>query len=237
MTSSTKVPFDPNEQIIDPNGINAPRPEPTSVALTFTGAQRLVPPTPPTPVHSVDHLYYDPADFTGLASTTLPFVAAPITSVTPGKTPGGYALLRAPLRSLMLADAKRRIALGNVADPNPQVSDSGTPRADLVAWINALSDWLSAYNARAGTNWPLTGTNTVLGDPAGARAFFDHFYGGLLDDELRALADLPGNFIGFARVNGKLLNPGFDDIRLGRRHGIRSHCLQAGRRERGREQQ
>ena len=202
VTSSTKDPFDPSEQIIDPNGINAPQPEPTSVALTFTGPQRLVPPTPPTPVHSVDHLYYDPADFTGLASTTLPFVAASMPGVS------GYVLERDTLRSLMLADAKRRIALQNVADPNPQVEDGGAPRADLVAWINALSEWLSAYNIRAGTNWPLTGPNTVLGDPAGARAFFDHFYGGLLDDELRALADLTGNFVGFARVNGQPLPTG-----------------------------
>ena len=69
------------------------------------------------------------------------------------------------------------------------------------------AQWLTAYNIRAGKNWPLTGTNTVLGDPAGARAFFDHFYGGLLDDELRALADLNGNSSGFSRVNSQLFPP------------------------------
>ena len=98
----------------------------------------------------------------------------------------------------MLADMKRRIALGNAADPNPVVSDGGGPRPDLQAWIAALSDWLNAYNQGAGTAFTMA---TVLTDSAARRSFTDHFYGGLLDDELRALADMPDNAQGFARVN------------------------------------
>jgi hypothetical protein len=42
----------------------------------------------------------------------------------------------------------------------------------------------------------------VLADADGQRAFLEHFHDGLLDDELRALADVPANLAAFARVNG-----------------------------------
>ena len=41
----------------------------------------------------------------------------------------------------------------------------------------------------------------MLTDAGGQRALIEHFYGGLLDDELRALADVPGNSAAFAQVN------------------------------------
>jgi hypothetical protein len=196
---STQNPFLANEQIIDPNGINPARPEPQSVKLIFNGPQRLVPPTPPTPVHVVDHVYYDPADATGLASKTLPFT-------TPaGAGISGYVLARAPVRSLAIADIKRRIALANLADNNPVVIDGGQPRPDLVAWIASLAQWLAGYNAVAGTSWTVA---NALEDTAAQRAFIEHFYGGLLDDELRALADLAANAAGYARVNPQPFAPG-----------------------------
>ncbi|MCP3711112.1 hypothetical protein M3I54_29750 [Paraburkholderia sp. CNPSo 3274] len=197
VTGSTQTPFAPNEMIVDPNGLNAPRGQPASAAVSFSGPQRLVPPTPPTPVHSVHHEYFDRADFTGQASRTLPFD----TTATTGTD--SFSLYRAPVQSLVLADMKRRLALGNAADANPTVLDSGTPRKDLQAWIGALGAWLDAYNQgnsnRAPSSWTLA---NVLSDASARRAFGEHFYGGLLDDELRALADLPDNATGFARVNG-----------------------------------
>ena len=200
---STEDPFLQNEQIIDPNGVNPPRTQPQSVVVMFTGAQRLVPPTPPTPVHEVHHVYYDPADFNGRASKTLPFD----TSATAGVD--GFVLQRAPVQSLMLADMKRRIALANAADPNPVVIDGGGPRPDLQAWIGALPSWLAAYNAGTRLRPPSTFTMAdVLSDSSARQSFMDHFYGGLLDDELRALADMPNNAIGFARVNSTPAKPG-----------------------------
>ena len=203
VTGSTVDPFLAGEQIIDPNGLNPPRPQPRSAAVMFTGAQRLVPPTPRTPVHEVHHVYYDPADFNGQASKTLPFNTSPIAGVD------GFVLQRAPVQSLMLADIKRRIALANAADPNPVVIDGGGPRADLQAWIGALPSWLAAYNAGTRLRPPSTLTMAnVLSDLSARQSFMDHFYGGLLDDELRALSDISDNAIGFARVNSSRLLPG-----------------------------
>lgn len=195
---STLVPFDPNEQIVDPNGINAARPEPSSAVLKFTGAQRLVPPTPPTPTHEVHHVYYDPADFNGRAGKTLPFVAASGTGI------GGYFLMRAPMQSLMLADFKRRNGLHNAADLAPEVDDSpGVFRDDLRSWIqDQLPNWLAAYNQRAVKNFTL---GNALEDADAQRSFMEHFYGGLLDEELRALADMPENRMAFGRANSKPL--------------------------------
>lgn len=192
VTGSTQNPFLANEQIVDPNGTNLPRPEPSSVNLFFNAPQRLVPAAPPTPVHDVHHVYYDPADATGQAGKELPFA-------TPGGAGvSGYVLQRAAVRSLAIADIKRRIALANLADNNPVVLDGGTPRADLAAWIASLGDWLASYNAGNGTAWTVA---NVLEDTAAQRAFLEHFYGGLLDDELRALGDLPEDAGGYARVN------------------------------------
>jgi hypothetical protein len=199
VTGSTKTPFDPAEEIIDPNGVNAPRGEPQSVAVSFTGPQRLVPPTPPTPEHIVDHLYYDPADFSGRAGKTLPFV----TGADPGVA--GYVLQRSPIQSLMIADVKRRIGAGNATDPTPVVLDGGTPRQDLVNWIASIGQWIADYNSLHLTAF--TPAN-LLENAAGQRAFMEHFYGGLLDDELRALADLAANSVGYARVNPTPLPPG-----------------------------
>ena len=127
---------------------------------------------------------------------TLPFNATATTGVD------GFVLQRCPVQSLFLADMKRRLALGNAADPQPDVSDGGVSRADLKAWIDALPAWLAAYNAgsggRSSSAWTMA---NVLTDSAARQAFVNHFYGGLLDDELRALADLPDNATGFARVN------------------------------------
>jgi hypothetical protein len=199
ITGSTKSPFDPAEQIIDPNGVNPPRDEPQSVAVSFTGPQRLIPPTPPTPQHIVDHLYYDPADYTGRAGKTLPFDTGASAGIA------GYVLQRSPIQSLMIADVKRRIKAGNAADPTPVVLDGGTPRQDLVNWIAALGQWIADYNTIQHTTLTLA---NLLEDTAAQRAFMEHFYGGLLDDELRALADLAANSVGYARVNPTPLPPG-----------------------------
>ena len=218
---STKNPFDPTEQVVDPNGVDPNQPEPTSVTLRFTGAQRLVPPAPPTPAHSVNHLYYNPADFTGMASTTLPF------DVSGGPGIFGYILQRAPVRSIQLADVQRRIGLNNAADPNPVVPDGGSAqRPDLAAWIGALTQWLAAYNAQAGTSWTMA---TVLSDATAQRAFIEHFYGGLLDDELRALADIPANAPGYARVNTSpyTSTASMSDSVNGSGYGRNVYCLAA----------
>jgi hypothetical protein len=204
VTSSLEDPFQSTDMIVDPNGVNASRPMPQSVTLVGHAAQWLTPPTPPIPTHSVDHLYYNPADVTGMASVTLPFT-------TPsGSGISGYLLERAPVRSIALSDVQRRIVLikagtGNVTDNNPVVLDGGTPRADLAAWISDLSKWIECYNALHSTNWTV---NTVLNDASAQRAFIEHFYNGLLDDELRALGDVAGNSPGYVRVTPKPVQPG-----------------------------
>jgi hypothetical protein len=216
VTGSTKNPFLAGEEIVDPNGVNPDKPEPSSVELIFNGPQRLQPPPPPQPpttpipVHQVSHLYYNPADANGNADQTLPFTTPAATGVS------GYVLQREPVRSLSLADVKRRnnLQTPNLADPNPVMVDSGTPRADLAAWISSLTAWLSCYNAVQASNaqppgsyTPLTTAN-ALQDTGAQRAFVEHFYGGLLDDELCTLADLPGNSIGYVRVNTQPIAPG-----------------------------
>jgi hypothetical protein len=213
VTGSTRNPFLANEQITDPNGVNPARPEP-SAAISFSAPQRLTPPAPATPppqailVHQVNHLYYDPTDANGNASRGLPFT----TPVTAGIL--GYVLQRCAMRSLAIADVKRRITSAGLTDNNPVVVDSGTPRADLASWIGSLTAWLAAYNAVAsrtanppGSFTPLTATN-VLQDSGGQRAFIEHFYGGLLDDELRALADVAGNSAAYVRINPAPIQPG-----------------------------
>lgn len=199
VTGSTQDPFLDGETITDPNGINPVRPEPQSVKLIFNAPQRLVPPAPPTPVHQVHHVYYDPADATGRARKTLPFTTPSGAGIT------GYLLQRAPVRSVAIADIKRRIGLASIADNNPVVFDGGSPRADLAAWIASLSQWLVAYNK---INARAFSVANVLEDTAAQRAFIEHFYGGLLDDEFRALGDLTANAPGYARVNPQPSAPG-----------------------------
>jgi hypothetical protein len=216
VTGSTQNPFLAGEQIVDPNSVNANRSEPQSPVLIFNGPQRLTPPAPPQPpphqipVHQVNHLYYNPADANGNANRALPFTTPTITGVL------GYVLQREPIRSLSLADVKRRnsSSVANIADPNPLMIDSGVPRADLAAWINSLNNWLSAYNAVQAANatppgsyTPLTAAN-ALEDTGAQRALIEHFYGGLLDDELCTLADMPDNAIGYVRVNTQKIDPG-----------------------------
>jgi hypothetical protein len=188
---STETPFDPTEQIVDPN-TDATRDEPSSNTVVFVGAQQLTPPQPPTvplgvPTHIVHHLYYDPADYNGNAGYTLPF------DVSGQQGTSGYLLDRAPAHSLFIADLKRRLTAG-LLDPNPAIAG----RADLQAWIYALPTWLSTYNQRTGTS--LT-ESSVLSDAGGQRGLIQHFYGGLLDDELCALADVSGNAPAFAQLN------------------------------------
>lgn len=219
VTGSTKSPFLANEQIVDPNGVNPDRPEPMSVTLGFSGPQRLTPPAPPQPppqaipAHQVHHLYYNPADANGNANRALPFTTPAAVGVL------GYVLQREPVRSLTLADVKRRLsaAVNNLADNNPVVLDAGVPRADLAAWIAALPEWLAAYNAVGTytasvanpprTFTPLTAAN-ALQDAGGQRSFIEHFYGGLLDDELCALADVGANSAAYVRVNTQNFDPG-----------------------------
>ncbi len=194
---STQVPFDPSEQIVDPNN-GATRAEPQSNTVVFVGAQQLTPPQPPAvvqgvPTHIVHHLYYDPADYNGNANYTLPF------DISGQQGVSGYLLDRAPAHSVFLADLKRRLTAG-LLDPNPAIAG----RADLQTWIDALPSWLAAYNQRNGTS--LTQAN-VLSDAAGQRGLIQHFYSGLLDDELRALADVPGNAAAFAQLNSTPLPP------------------------------
>jgi hypothetical protein len=188
-------PFDPGQVTPNPGGILRPRP-------IFAGQQWLKPTAPPTPVHAVHHEYYDPADFHGRAKRVLPFDTG---QGLP--TVSGYILQRAAAQSLFLADMKRRQALGAgaLSDPFPPVSGNGERAAELAAWVAALSsDWLNAYNTRTGTTLDPA---SVLGDSVARRAFIEHFYGGLLDDELRAIADIPDNLPAFARVNSTPFEP------------------------------
>jgi hypothetical protein len=194
---STKAAFDPAEQIVDPN-TGATRAEPSSNAVVFAGPQQLVPPQPlpvdqGVPTHIVHHLYYDPADYDGNAGYLLPFDV----SGQPGAS--GYLLDRAPAHSLFIADLKRRLSAG-LLDPNPAIAG----RADLQTWISALPAWLTAYNARNGTSLTQAG---VLSDAGGQRGLIQHFYTGLLDDELRALADVPGNAAAFAQLSAEPAAP------------------------------
>ncbi len=166
--------------------------------MVFVGAQQLTPPQPPAvvqgvPTHIVHHLYYDPADYNGNANYTLPFDISGQQGVL------GYLLHRAPAHSLFIADLKRRLTTG-LLDPNPPIAG----RADLQTWIDALPSWLSAYNKRNGTSLSQV---DVLSNAAGQRGLIQHFYSGLLDDELRALADVPGNAAAFAQLNSTPLPP------------------------------
>jgi hypothetical protein len=218
VTGSTQNPFLAGEQIVDPNGNLPNRPEPASVPMLFSGPQRLLPAAPPPvpppaiPVHQVSHLYYRPANANGQASQTLPSTTPAVTGVS------GYVLQREPVRSLTLADVKRRNTLSppNPADPNPVVLDAGVARADLAAWIATIDPWLNAFNALQAYNaahatppvaYTALDATTLLSNTAGQRAFIEHFYGGLLDDELCALADLPANSPGYVRVNAQPFPP------------------------------
>ena len=108
VTGSTQNPFLAGEQIVNPNGILPDRPEPASAPMLFSGPQRLLPAAPPpvpppaTPVDKVSHRYYQLANANGQASQTLPFTTPAVTGVS------GYVLQREPVRSLALADVKRR---------------------------------------------------------------------------------------------------------------------------------
>jgi hypothetical protein len=203
--------FVEGEQIVDPN-TGADRNEPPSNAVVFAAVQQLEPPSPAdiaqTPSHTVEHLYYTPADYNGDAYYKLPF------DLSQGKPAiSGYLLERAPAHSLFIADIQRRRSVG-LLDSSPRVTEGGQERKDLSKWIEALPAWLAAYNHRSGEQ--LTETS-VLTDAAGQRALIEHFYGGLLDDELRALADvaatsppapsMPGNEAAFAQVNPNPLEP------------------------------
>ena len=188
---STRVPFEAAEQIVDPN-TGATGPEPSSNPVVFAGAQQLTPPQPPpaaagVPTHIVHHLYYHPADYNGNAGYTLPF------DVSGQQGVYGYLLDRAPAHSLFIADLKRRLTAG-LLDPNPAIAGRG----DLANWISQLPAWLAAYNQRNGTS--LTQAS-VLSDAGGQRGLIQHFYNGLLDDELRALADVAGNAAAFAQLS------------------------------------
>ena len=209
VTASRAVAFVAGELIVDPNPPLAPgRPEPVSPTVVFAGGQLLQPPEPATPVHRVDHRFYQPADFNGAA--TYVFAGGDPDTVRWDTTAGppavlGYVLERAPGRSLALADVKRRLAVG-LTDPNPTLAG----RHDLDAWISSLPAWLEAYNTRtfgAHTGSYLT-PNTILTNAGGQRAFIEHFYGGLLDDELCVLGDVPDNRNAFARVDPAPLDPG-----------------------------
>jgi hypothetical protein len=219
------------QAILEPN-TGASRPQPSSNAVAFTAAQQLKPPTPPSveepvPTHIVDHLYYSPADYAGNASYALPF---DLSQGPPSVS--GYLLKRAPAHSLFIADIKRRRSAG-LLDANPRVMEGGQERKDLGTWIGALPAWLSAYNHRLLAAYgrylsttkqsppeppptPLTEAS-VLEGAAGQRELIEHFYGGLLDDELRALADIAatappaapraGNEAAFAQVDANPIPP------------------------------
>lgn len=206
--SSRSDPFDPAETITDPNHVRPDAPEPTSAPAVFTGAQYLTPPPPPTPVHDVEHRWYQPADATGQAGYAFdPAAAGGVGFDTSAGLPAvsGYLLERAPGHSLALADVKRRLTAG-LTDGNPAIAG----RADLAAWIADLPGWLACYNLRtygANSGAYLTAV-TALADAAAQRALIEHFYGGLLDDELCVLADVPGNITAFSRVSPAPLPPG-----------------------------
>jgi hypothetical protein len=187
--SSRANPYDPNENIVNPN-TGATRPEPDSVKANFIGAQRLTPPSPPTPVPSTKHEYYDPADFYGRASRILPFD----TTKQPGVA--GFLLLRSPANALFLADMQRRAA--NVADNGNLSALVPGEKFDLDSWLAAIPDWLAAFNKRTGK--ALTAAQALLDENA-RRSFVEYFYGGLMDSELRAVADMAANRSGFVRVN------------------------------------
>ena len=186
--SSRNDPFDQNETVINPN-TGEQRPEPDSVKGTFIGPQRLVPPTPPTPVPSTKHEYYDPADFYGRATRVLPFD----TTLAPGVS--GFALFRAPSQALFVADMQRRES--NVTDNANLLALVPGETFDLGSWLGSIGEWLSAFNKRSATN--LSNAKALAHENA-RRSFAEHFYGGLMDSELRALADINANRSGFARV-------------------------------------
>ena len=186
--SSRNDPFDQNETIINPN-TGAQLPEPDSVKGTLIGQQRLVPPAPPTPVPSTKHEYYDPADFYGRATRVLPFD----TTLVPGVS--GFNLFRAPSQALFVADMKRRES--NVADNANLLALVPGETFDLGSWLGSIGEWLSALNTRSATN--LANAKALANENA-RRSFAEHFYGGLMDSELRALADINANRSGFARV-------------------------------------
>ena len=186
--SSRNDPFDQNETVINPN-TGAQRPEPDSVKGTFIGPQRLVPPAPPTPVPSTKHEYYDPADFYGRATRVLPFN----TTLAPGVS--GFALFRAPSQALFVSDMLRRES--NVDDNANLLSLVPGETFDLGSWLGTIEEWLSAFNKRSVTS--LSTANALTNENA-RRSFAEHFYGSLMDSELRALADINGNRSGFARV-------------------------------------
>jgi hypothetical protein len=229
VTSSRAASFDASEVITDPNNLVPSRLEPDSTAVGFTGAQYLVPPSPPTPVHIVDHRWYQPADFNGNATYDFgggqPDAVVWDTSAGPPAV-SGYILERAPSRSLALADVKRRLMAG-LADANPAIGG----RNDLARWIAALPTWLQSFNVRTfGANVAqYLNEASVLSNAVGQRAFIDHFYGGLLDDELCVLADVPGNIGAFARVNPKKVEPGstITDTVKGNGHGRTLYKLSA----------
>jgi hypothetical protein len=68
---------------------------------------------------------------------------------------------------------------------------------DLGSWLGSIAEWLSAFNKRSATN--LSNAKALANENA-RRSFAEHFYGGLMDSELRALADINANRSGFARV-------------------------------------
>jgi hypothetical protein len=187
--SSRENTFNATEKIIEPNSGDA-RPEPESVRQTFSGPQRLAPPTPPSPVPATHHEYYDPADFYGRASRDLPFEKTKPAGVS------RFILLRSPSSSLFLADIKRRN--GNARDHADLAHLVPAPNFDLQPWLESVGDWLSAFNARTGTAFNAA---DALQNPDAQRSFVEHFYGGLLDSELRALANIPANLAAFARVD------------------------------------
>jgi hypothetical protein len=188
--SSRNDPFDQNETVINPN-TGAQRSQPDSVKGTFIGPQRLVPPTPPTPVPSTKHEYYDPADFYGRATRVLPF------DTTKPQGVSGFALFRAPSQALFVTDMLRREL--NVADNGNLLSLVPGETFDLGSWLGSIAEWLSAFNKRSGKN--LSNAKALANQNADARrSFAEHFYGGLMDSELRALSEISANRSSFSRV-------------------------------------
>ncbi|MHB8427579.1 MAG: fibronectin type III domain-containing protein [Acidiferrobacterales bacterium] len=211
---SSVVPFDPADQIVDPNNPMQSKPQPPSPVAEFLAQQWLIPQQPPAPnvpvpTHTVHHEYYDPADYYGSADISLPDFSTPnVAGVSQ------YHLYRAAVPSVANADVERRLKLQvDISnDGTLSITESGgTQRADLQAWINSTSDWLTAYNVRLNAEKPPRpplAMGSVLNDDDGRRAFIEHFYNGLLDDELRALADIPDNIGSFAPARAEYNNPG-----------------------------